>query len=339
MTTAHFEPLTEDELGPELARPTAADLAEARETIADLIPPTPVVRSPALEAETGATVYLKLDTFAPLNVFKNRSALNVVRHLNPDVKKRGIVCASTGNFGQSIAWAAKQEGVPATIFVPVGANPTKVARIREQGAEIVEVGKDFDEARLQADLYAAERGYYYSHSANDAILIAGAGTHAAELLDEAPDLDVIYVPAGGGSGAAGACLARDAAGSHARVVAVQSSAAPALRESWAQGVALRTDLMATRAEGLATRSAFRLTLEMLREGLAEFLLVDDDALTAAAATLLRTSRVLCEEAGAAGLAGFLAQAGELRGKKVGVIVSGGNPSPEAVRRIVDIAFA
>ncbi len=339
MPTAHFEALTEDELGPPLTRPTAADLAEARRTIADVIPLTPTVRAFALEAQTGATVYLKLDTFAPLNVFKNRSALNVVRHLAPEVKQRGIVCASTGNFGQSIAWAARQDGVPATIFVPVGANPTKVARIREQGAEVVEIGKDFDEARLQAGLFAAERGYYYSHSANDAVLIAGAGTHAAELLDEVPDLDVIYVPAGGGSGAAGVCLARDAAGSAARVIAVQSAAAPALRESWAQGVALKSDLMATRAEGLATRSAFRLTLELLRDGLADFLLVDDDALTAAAATLLQTSRVLCEEAGAAGLAGFLAQAGTLSGKKVGVIVSGGNPSPEAVRRIVDLAFA
>ena len=204
---------------------------------------------------------------------------------------------------------------------------------------IVEIGKDFDEARLEAETIAAEKGLYYTHSANDALLIAGAGTHAAELLDAVPDLDAIYVPAGGGSGAAGACLARDAAGSRARVIAVQSSRAPALHESWVQGIPLKTDLMATRADGLATRSAFRLTLELLREGLADFPLVDDDDLTNAAAALLRGCRVLCEEAGAAGLAGALSSPGARAGQKVGVIISGGNPSHETARRILDAAFA
>jgi threonine dehydratase len=338
VVTTRFEPQTAEEWGPAVPHPTAEQLAEARRTIRDLIPSTPVVRAWGLEPLAGCEVYLKLETFNPLNAFKVRGALNVIRHLDPATRARGVVCASTGNFGQSIAWAARAEGVEATVCVPVGANPVKVGRIRALGARIVEVGKDFDEARLHADSLAQETGACYAHSANDTLLVAGAGTHAAELLEAIPDLDAIYVPVGGGSGAAGSCLARQAAGSSARVIGVQSAQAPALHESWAQHEGLKTDYMRTRADGLATRSAFRLTFEMLGAMLDEFLLVDDEALVDAAGRLLATTRVLAEEAGAAGLAGVLSRPGQHAGKKVGVIVSGGNPSPDSTRLIVEAAL-
>jgi threonine dehydratase len=337
--TTTFVPQTEAEYGPPVRWPDANDLAEARRTIADRIPATPVVRAWGLEALAGCEIYLKLETFQPVNAFKVRGALNVLRHLAPDVRARGVVCASTGNFGQSVAWAAGIEDVAATICVPVGANPVKVGRIRSLGATIVEIGKDFDEARLHAEGLAKSQGLYYLHSANDPLLVAGAGTHAAELLDAVPDLDAIYVPLGGGSGAAGTCLARQAAGSSVKVIAVQSAQAPAFRESLTRTHALKTDFMHTRADGLATRNAFRLTLEMLATMLDEALLIDDVELVDAAAKLLSATRVLSEEAGAAGLAGLLSRPNHHAGKKVGVIVSGGNPSPDSTRLIVEAALA
>ncbi len=338
MVSTQFEVQTPEEYGPELAWPGTDDLHEARRTIVDLLPPTPVVRAWALERELGCQVYLKLETFQPLNVFKVRGSLNVVRHLAPEERRRGVVCASTGNFGQSIAWAAAQERVPATIFVPVGANPIKVARIRDQQATIREIGRDFDEARVAAEEFAAETGQRYVHSANDAVLVAGAGTHAAELLETVPDLDALYVPIGGGSGAAGACLAKLAARPQPRVIGVQSAQAPVLHETWKRGEPLKTAVMRTRADGLATRQAFRLTMDILRAHLDDFRLVEDDDLTTAAGALLATSRVLAEEAGAAALAGLLAAGRTHAGQKVGVIVSGGNPSADATRAIVEAAL-
>ena len=237
--------------------PTFADVLEARRRIAPHLRPTPLFAYPGVDELVGTEVFVKHENHQPVGAFKVRGGVNLVSQLGEEERERGVIAASTGNHGQSIAYAARLFGVAATICVPEEANPVKVASMRGLGAELVFHGRDFDEAREHCEELAREHGYRYVHSGNEPLLIAGVATETLEILEERPYTDVIVVPIGGGSGAAGACIVADAINPDVRVVGVQSEAAPTAYRSWKEGRPVE-DRMETAAEGLATRVAFEL---------------------------------------------------------------------------------
>jgi threonine dehydratase len=295
----------------------------ARERIAPFLRPPLLQRYPALDELVGTETWVKHENHQPTGAFKVRGGVNLVAQLSADERKRPLVTASTGNHGQSIAYAAQLHGVRAIVCVPERANPIKLEAMRRYGAELVERGRDFDEAREHAEALAREHGYRYVHSGDEPHLIAGVGTQTLELLEEQPEVDVLFVPVGGGSGAAGACIVAKALRPELRVVGVQSEAAPAAYRSWREG-ALVEDRMETFAEGLATRTAFELPQRILRELLDDFVLVSDDELRAGVVHYLEHARTVAEPAGAAALAAALRLRDELGGRRIALILSGGN---------------
>ena len=186
-----------------MKRPTFADVLEARRTIAPYLRPTPRHAYPALSGLLGAEVRLKHENHQVLGAFKVRGGINLLAHLRPYERSRGVITASTGNHGQSIAFACKTFGARATVGLPVEANPLKVQSMRDLGAELIFHGKNFDEAREYCEGLAAEKGYRFVHPANEPLLIAGVATQTLEIVEEFPQVDAIFVPLGGGSGAAG----------------------------------------------------------------------------------------------------------------------------------------
>jgi threonine dehydratase len=308
-----------------LAPPTFADVLAARRRIAPHLPPTALNRYPALDELVGTEVWVKHENHQPVGAFKVRGGVNLVSQLSEDERQRGLISASTGNHGQSIAYASRLFGVRAIICVPEAANPVKVASIEGLGAEVVFHGRDFDEAREHCESLAAEHGYRYVHSGNEPHLIAGVATGTLEALERQPDLDVLIVPVGGGSGAAGACIVADAVRPELEVIGVQSEAAPAAYRSWREGQIVE-DEMRTSAEGLATRVGFELPQRILREHLDEFVLVSEDEIRSATVHMIERTRNLIEAAGAAPLAAGLKLRERLAGKRVGLVASGGNIS-------------
>jgi threonine dehydratase len=306
--------------------PDLADVLAARQRIAPYLRPTPLYRYPTLDALTGAQVRVKHENHQPVGAFKVRGGVNLVSQLTADERRRGVISASTGNHGQSVAYAADLFGVRAVICMPEQANPVKVESMRALGAEVVFSGRDFDEAREYSEKQAAQHGYRYIHSGNEPALIAGVATYTLEILEDRPDTEVIVVPVGGGSGAAGACVAAKAIRPSVEVIGVQSEAAPAAYRSWRAG-ALVEDTMGTFAEGLATRTAFELPQQILRELLDDFVLVSEDALKSATRLMIEKTRNLVEPAGAAALAAVLDSPDRFAGRKVTIVCTGGNISP------------
>src|SRR5215472_9557668 len=190
--------------------PKLQDILQAQKRIRPYLARTPLHSYPAINELVGTTLFIKHENYQPVGAFKVRGGINLVSQMGPDERQRGIISASTGNHGQSIAYAARLFGVPARIVVPEGANPGKLAAIGGMGAEIIVHGHTFDDARLHCEALALEHGYRYIHSANEPLLIAGVATQALEMLEDAPDLEVLVVPVGGGSGAAGACIVAQA---------------------------------------------------------------------------------------------------------------------------------
>jgi threonine dehydratase len=311
----------------QLPTPTLADVLEARRRISPHLRPTPLFGYAALNDLLDASVLVKHENHQPIGAFKVRGGVNLVSQLGPEERERGVIAASTGNHGQSIAYAARLFGVQATICVPEQANPVKVASIQGLGAELVFHGRDFDEAREYCEQLAEERGLRYVHSGNEPLLIAGVGTETLEILEEEPGVEAIVIPIGGGSGASGACIVAKAINPAIRVIGVQSEAAPAAFRSW-QERRLVEDRMGTFAEGLATRTAFELPMHILWQWLDDFVLVSDDEIREAQGLMIETTRNLVEAAGAAPLAAALRLRDELRGKRVALILSGGNASRE-----------
>jgi threonine dehydratase len=308
------------------AVPDLCDVLAARQRIAPYLRPTPLHRYPALDALAGARLRVKHENHQPVGAFKVRGGVNLVSQLSADERRRGVATASTGNHGQSVAFAAELFGVPAVVCVPEQANPVKVESMRALGAEIVFHGRDFDDAREHCEKLAADRGYRYVHSGNEPALIAGVGTYALEILETRPDTDAIVVPVGGGSGAAGTCVVAKAVRQSIEVIGVQAEAAPAAQRSW-QARALVTGPNSTLAEGLATRTAFDLPQRILWELLDDFVLVSEDALTDATRLMIEKTRNLVEPAGAAALAAVLADPARFAGRNVTIVCSGGNISP------------
>ncbi len=304
--------------------PQLADIYAARQRIADVIRPTALLRHPLLVQESGLEISVKHENHNPTGAFKVRGGLNLVRALSPGERARGVVTASTGNHGQSIALACQLEGVRCTVFVPDGNNPDKNAAMRAFGATVAEGGRDFDDARERCDRAAGETGARYVHSANEPLLLAGVGTYALEIFEEAPDVDVILVPVGGGSGACGNCLVRSALGASTRIIGIQAANADAFARSYRTGTRIVGESANTFAEGMATRVTFDLTFELLKRELDDIVVLTEDELAAGVRMALRTTHNLAEGAGAASLAAAMKLRDQLRGQRVVAVMSGGN---------------
>lgn len=313
--------------------PIFLDVLRAKQNIAPYLPRTPLFKYPALDAAAGLNLYVKHENYQPIGAFKVRGGINLVAQLSDDEKRRGVISASTGNHGQSIAYAARIFNVPATIVVPENANPVKVVAMRALGATIVFHGPDFDAAREHCEMLAEEKHLRYVHSGNEPLLIAGVGTHTLEILEDEPDIDVVIVPIGGGSGAAGACIVAKALNPKIRVIGVQAENAPAAYKSW-KARAMLEDTNATFAEGLATRTAFALPQKILWDMLDDFILVSEEAMRAAIVMYLQKAKTLSEGAGASSLAGALQLREQLNGRKVALILSGGNITPEQLKMVL-----
>ena len=317
--------------GDTLQPPTLRDVIEARKRIAGHVIRTPLHRYIGLEKLIGADeVYVKHENHQRLGAFKMRGGINLLSQMSAAELERGVSTASSGNHGQSIAYAASVFGAKAYIAVPTNANPGKVASMRNLGAEVIHHGAFFDESKDYIERLSKEEGYRYVHPINEPDLFAGVGTYTLEILEDLPDADVIVVPVGGGSGASGTCIVAKAINPDIQVIGVQAEQAPAVYLSWKRGEVLEAP-MKTAAEGLATGAAYEFAIGILRRYLDDFILVSEEEMNAAIVTHLEQTHNLVEHAGAASLAGALKIRERLAGKKVVLILSGGNLSIEHLK--------
>jgi threonine dehydratase len=305
--------------------PNFEDILAAREFIAPYLPKTPLVRVEKLSEELGCDYYIKLENLQPTGAFKVRGGVNLVGNASDEERQAGLVSASTGNHGQSIAYAGRLFGARVIIYAPIeNVNESKMQAMRDLGAEVRLHGRDFDEARLEAERVAQGEGHRFVHSANEPNLIAGVGTIGVEIFEDLPDVDVIITPAGGGSCASGNSIVASHKNPKARVVAVQSASAPAMWHAWKNRTLEACPTMKTQHEGLATRVPFELTNKILWELLDDFVLVTDEEINEAIRLLAQLAKQVAEGAGAASLAAAIKLSDQLRGKRVVGILTGGN---------------
>jgi threonine dehydratase len=318
----------------DLQPPTLADVYAARPHVYAALPRTPLVRHPLLCEALGLDVRIKHENHLPTGAFKVRGGLNLVARLGPDERARGVITATTGNHGQSIAFACHRASVPCTIVVPEGNNPEKNRAMRSWGATLIEHGRDFDAAREYVEAMAADRGLRYVHSADEPWLIAGVATYALEVFEEEPEVDVVFVAIGGGSGASGLVTVRDALGRRTRIIGVQARGADAFAQSWRSGTRVTMPAVQTFAEGIATRFTFDLPFGILQRGLDDLVTVTDEALAESVRLALQTTHNLAEGAGAAALAAAMSHGEAYRGQRVVCVMSGGNLDTSTLARIL-----
>jgi threonine dehydratase len=299
-------------------------LEQAHTVVGAAMPPTPAHAWPLLAQRLGTEVVVKHENHTPIGAFKVRGGLVYVERLKRERSGTvGIISATRGNHGQSLAFAARRYGVPATIYVPLGNSVEKNRSMRALGANLVEHGEDFQSAREEAERRAARDGLEPVPSFH-ADLVMGVATYALELLRAAPDLDILYVPIGQGSGICGCILARDLLGLRTEIVGVQSTEAPSYALSFAAGSVVRTNSSNTLADGMATRVPDTDALAIIRRGASHIVQVTDDEVAHAVRAYWTDTHNLAEGAGAAALAAALQEKAKVRGKRVGLVLSGGN---------------
>jgi threonine dehydratase len=321
----------------EMRPPTIDDIREACTHVYAALQPTPLLRHPLLAERLGADVWVKHENHNPTGAFKVRGGLNLMAHLSPEDRVRGVISATTGNHGQSVAFAAARAGVPCTLVVPRQNNPVKNAMMRAWGATLLEHGRDFDEAREFVEAKCAAENLRYVHSANEPDLIAGVGTYALEMFEALADIDVVLVPIGGGSGACGLITARDALGLETRIIGVGAQNADAVARSWRSGTRVVGVSADTFAEGIATRVTFDLTFGILRRGLDDFISLSEAQLAEGVRLALDLTHNLAEGAGGAAIAAALASRDTLAGRRIVCVMSGGNLDLNVLTRLLSTA--
>lgn len=312
--------------------PVLRDVIDAHRRIAPYIHRTPLRQYPALGrlVGPGTELWVKHENQQILGSFKPRGGVNLVSRLDADELARGLVSASTGNHGQSVAFAGKTFGAAVTVVVPEMVNPGKLQSMKDLGATIIQHGETFDESHEFSMQLAAEKGMRHVHSANEPMLIAGVGTYALEIFEDLSDIDVLIVPVGAGSGCSGAAIVAAAVSPSTEVIAVQAEAAPSVFRSW-EGNSLVEAEMATAAEGLATAHSYELPVSILRQHVRSFALVSEQEIRTAIVHYLEHARSLVEGAGVVSLAAAIKLKDRLAGKRVVVVASGGNLSMAHLR--------
>ena len=313
--------------------PSFQDVLDARPRVYAGLQPSPLLRHPLLDEWTGCEAWIKHENHLPTGAFKVRGGLNLVAQLTADERRRGVVSASTGNHGQSMAFACAREGVPCRIFVPVGNNPDKNAAMRAFGAKVIEHGRDFDEARERVEALAPREGWRYVHSANEPQLIAGVATYAHEIFERVTDADYLFVPIGGGSGAAGCCIVRSGMGRRTKIVGVQAAGADAFARSWHGPERVTAERVNTFAEGVATRVTFDLTFGILKEQLDDVVTLDEAEIEDGVRAALGLTHNLAEASAAITLAAARKYT-PAHGKKVACVITGGNIDARTLRRVL-----
>ncbi len=313
---------------------TLDELRAAASLVHAHLPPTPQYDWPLLQGRAGAQLWVKHENHTPVGAFKIRGGIVYVERLLADgPRPRGLVSATRGNHGQSIAYAARQHALPVTIFVPHGNSREKNAAMRALGAELVEAGSDFQASREQAQGFAAERGWHMVPSFHRD-LVAGVASYALELFDAVTALDTVYVPIGLGSGACGLIAARDALGLSTQIVGVVSEGAPTYALSLAAGHAVPHEVTTWLGDGMACRVPEPQALSALKQGLARVVSVSDDELARAMRVIYECTHQVAEGAGAAALAAASQERERLQGQRVAVVCSGGNVDRDVYARIL-----
>lgn len=311
---------------------TIADIEAARKVIAGAVLRTPMLPAPRLSALTGAEVFVKYENLQVTNSFKDRGALNKLSSLTEAERKRGVVAMSAGNHAQSVAYHAARLGIPATIVMPVTTPHVKVAATRSHGAEVVLHGETVADAQARCEQIQAERGMTLVHPYDDAKVIAGQGTIALEMFEDVPDLDMMVIPIGGGGLISGNAIAAKALNPKIEIVGVEALLYPSVWNALEHGN--RTIGGPTLAEGIAVKNVGKLTLPIIRELVSDVLLVDEAHLERAVNAYLTLQKTMAEGAGAAGLAALLAEPVRFKGKRVGLILCGGNIDPRILASIM-----
>ena len=314
---------------------TISGILEARKTVYRHLKPTALTEYPLLSKECGFPLYLKHENHNPTGAFKVRGGLNLLANMSQQDRDKGVITATRGNHGQSIALASRLYGVRCWIAVPEGNNPEKNAAMQGFGCELIVAGRDFDDARLRVEALQKEQGQTYVHSANEPHLVHGVGTYGLEILEDLPSPDVILVPLGGGSGVCGVITAVRALSPGTRVIGVQSENAPAVYLSWEKGEIVTTDSADTVAGGLATRVPFEMTFDIIQRYIDDIVTVSDEEIMESVFRLLQHSHTLAEGAGAAAFAAAFKMRDGLRGKTVVTVVSGGNIETGLLKEVLN----
>jgi threonine dehydratase len=311
---------------------TLLDIEAARRVIAGQILATPLLPAPRLSALTGAEVYVKYENLQVTNSFKERGARNKLASLTPAERRRGVIAMSAGNHAQAVAYHAAQLGIPATVVMPVVTPFVKVAATKAYGAQVLLEGEGISEAQARAEALAHERGLIWVHPYDDTHVIAGQGTIALEMLEQVPDLELLVVPIGGGGLMSGMAVAAKGLKPAIEMIGVECALYPSM---WnAVNGAQRPLGGATLAEGIAVKNVGALTLPIIRALVNDIMLVDEDSIERAVNAYLTLQKTMAEGAGAAGLAAMLAEPQRFAGRKVGLVLCGGNIDPRILSSIV-----
>ena len=313
---------------------TFQDIIAARKVVARFLKQTPLIHYPELSERLGFQAYIKHENHHPTGSFKVRGGLNFMHHLPQAQREKGVITATRGNHGQSIAYAAAQFGVKSTVVVPYGNNPEKNSAMRAFGAELIEHGADFDGALELCEKLQQARGLYYVHPCMEPALFHGVGTYSLEIFEDLPNVDAIIVPIGGGSGCCGAITVSKAINPNVKVIGVQAENAPAIYRSWKAGQRIETDSCDTIADGIATRAPFPLPLSIIKEGIHDIVLLSESELAEGMRLALRWTHNLAEGAGAAPLAAAHKLTDSLAGKNVVMVMSGGNLDTETLKSVL-----
>lgn len=313
---------------------TIQDVLRARVIIRRHMSATPLYRYPLLSARMGLDAFVKHENHLPIGAFKVRGGVNLFANLSDQQRSRGVITATRGNHGLSVAWAARAYGSRAVIYVPGGNNPDKNAIMEALGAEVVSHGTDFDDARAEAEARAENEHLRYVHPANEPLLIAGVGTYGVEVAEELPDLDAIIVPVGGGSCVAGAVVAMRAMAPRAKIIAVQSERANAFAQSIRTGKLTTIERADTFADGLATRFAFELPFDICKDQIDHLVEVTEEELKEGLRLAIETTHNLAEGAAAAGYAALMKMHHQLAGKRVVIVHTGQNIDRNTLRWVL-----
>jgi threonine dehydratase len=311
---------------------TFADIEDARRVIAGAVLRTPMLPAPRLSALTGAQVFVKYENLQVTNSFKDRGALVKLSSLSEAERARGVIAMSAGNHAQSVAYHAARLGIPATIVMPITTPFVKVAATRSHGAKVVLDGQTLTESQARCEAIQAERGLTLVHPYDDVRVMAGQGTIALEMLEEAPDLDVLVIPIGGGGLISGNAVAAKAVNPKIEIVGCEALLYPSVWNALEHGN--RPIGGPTLAEGIAVKNVGKLTLPVIRELVSDVILVDEAHLERAVNAYVTLQKTMAEGAGAAGLAAMLAEPARFAGKKVGLILCGGNIDPRILASIM-----
>lgn len=314
--------------------PDLQDVLKAHKRILPYLLKTPLHSYSGINKLIGTSVYIKHENYQPVGSFKVRGGINLISQLSHEEKEAGVIAASTGNHGQSVAYAAQLFGIKSRIVVPEHSNPGKVEAMKSMGAEIIVHGKNFDEARIYCESLTEQYGYRYVNSGDEPLLIAGVGTYSLEILQEQANIDTFIVPVGGGSGAAGTCIVAKSINPNIKVIGVQSESSQSAYLSW-KNKELIDAPNNTFAEGLATGVPFKFPQKIMQNLLDDFILVKDIEIQQAMVWMVEKAHTLAEEAGSAALAAAYKLRDQLRNSTVALICSGGNVALEKLKLVLN----